>query len=109
MSKKMADHLHKYKKVDIGSNGKEYHVYRCMKPGCNHYIPISQAEGRVCECNRCGEPMIITKQSLWGSSGRAMARPHCPDCTKRKGKVKDENVAAIAAFLEGNKTQANSN
>lgn len=106
MSKKASNHLHRYKKVDIGRANKEYLVYQCIFPGCSHYIPIGQSEGKVCECSRCKEPMIITKITLNGSNGGPMARPHCPDCTKRKDN-KDADVAAIAAFLEGNKTTIN--
>lgn len=103
MSKKLANHLHKYKKFDIGGANKEYLIYRCMHPACSHYIPIAQSEGKLCECNRCGEPMIISKVTLNGSNGGPMAKPHCPDCTERK-KVKNEDVAAIAAFLARNET-----
>lgn len=103
MASKLANHLHKYKKLNLGRDGKEYLVYRCMKPACSHYIPIAMAEGKLCECNRCGEPFIITKVQLTGSSMKPMAKPHCNDCIDRK-KVKDDDVAAIAAFLEGDKT-----
>ena len=95
---KTPNHLHRYKKVNIGRNGKEYLIYRCMKPACNHYLPIAMTEGKLCECNRCEEPMIITKQVLFGSEGKPMAKPHCPACTKRKVSKKD--VDAIAEFLK---------
>lgn len=104
---KKVDHLHRYKKINLGRDGKEYYVYRCMVAGCPHYVPVHLSEGKVCECSRCKEPMIITKSTLQGSTGRAMARPHCIDCTKRKGGIKNEDVAAIAAFLEGSKTETN--
>lgn len=100
---KKPEHLHKYKKVNLGRNGKDYFVYRCMITGCSHYVPVHLSENKVCECNRCGEPMIINKITLQGSTGRAMALPHCVDCIERKKDI-NEDVAAIAAFLEGNKT-----
>lgn len=99
---KTPDHLHKYKKVNLGQNGKEYLIYRCMKPGCSHYIPVAMSEGKLCECDRCHEPMIITKIVMQGSGGKPMARPHCPNCVKTK-KDKNENVDAITAYLSGNK------
>ena len=101
MSSKVANHLHRYKKVNLGKNGKEYLVYKCQKPACSHYIPIALAEGKLCECNRCNEPMILGKPQLTGSSGGPMAKPHCNDCIERK---KANDVGAIAEFLEGNKT-----
>lgn len=95
---KVAAHLHRYKKVDLGRNGKEYLVYRCMKPACNHYIPIHLSEGKLCECNRCEEPMIITQFVLNGhNNGKPLARPHCASCTKSR---KKDDVAAIATFLD---------
>jgi hypothetical protein len=99
---KVPNHLHKYKKLDIGSNGKKYIVYRCMKPVCNHYIPIEFSEGKLCECNRCGEPMVITKATLVHSGGKPMAKPHCTNCIKPR-KEKIDELTKIQEFLAGNK------
>ena len=97
------EHLHRYKKVNLSRDkDKPYIVYKCTKPTCSHYVPLELAEGKLCECNRCNEPMIINKQVLTGSSNRPMTLPHCAGCVKRK-KGTDANVAAIAEFLSGNK------
>lgn len=96
---KPANHLHKYKKVNLSETG-VYLVYKCVKPACTHYIALKLAEGQLCECNRCGEPMIITKAVLTHSGNKPMARPHCPDCIKRRN---EKDVEAIAAFIAGNK------
>lgn len=88
---KIPDHLHKYKKTDIGSNDKEYLVFRCLKPACSHYIPVKVAEGKLCECNRCHNPMILTKKAM------ILTLPHCPNCTKKKKDVDD--ISKIAEFL----------
>lgn len=101
MPSKVANHLHRYQKKNLSVEG-EYFVYRCTKPACSHYISIRLAEGKLCECNRCGEPMVITKAVLNGSSGKPMAKPHCPSCTESK-KIRKEDVAAIDAFLSGTK------
>lgn len=61
---KIPNHLHRYKKVNLGRDGKEYFVYKCTKPVCPHYVPIELSLGKLCECNRCGEPMIIDKVTL---------------------------------------------
>lgn len=95
---KIADHLHRYRKVNIGTKEKKYEVYRCQKPACSHYVPLALAEGKLCECNRCHEPMIIGKVQLNGSSGRAMARPHCNTCVEKKV---DPNVKALADYISG--------
>jgi hypothetical protein len=100
MPSRVANHLHRYKKINLGENGKDYFVYKCMKPACSHYIPINLAEGKLCECNKCGEPMILSKAILTHSSGKPMTKPHCGSCVKRR---RDKDVEAIAAFLAGNK------
>lgn len=100
-NKNVANHYHRYKKKNIGRDGKEYYVYFCTKPGCSHYIPINLAEGRLCECNYCAAPMIITKAVLTHSSSKPMTRPHCGACTKRR---KESDVEAITEFLEGVRT-----
>lgn len=97
-SKTVANHLHRYKKVNIGANGKVFYVYKCMKPACSHYIRMDLAEGKLCECNRCGEPMIIGRETLTKSSSKPMALPHCSDCIKRR---ENKDVEAIKEFLDG--------
>jgi hypothetical protein len=93
----VANHLHRYKKVDIARKGdKEFLVYKCTKPICSHYIRMDLVEGKMCECNRCGEPMIITKETLTHSSGKPMSKPHCGNCVKRK---KSDDIAALADFV----------
>ncbi len=87
MSKKYPDHLHKYKRIDLGN---KFMVYKCQRPGCSHYVPIKLSEGKLCECNRCNQPMIMTKATM------DLARPHCIDCTKRK---KEIPVGDINEFL----------
>lgn len=101
-SNKAPNHFHKYKKVNLSRNPekKPYFVYKCVKPLCNHYIRLDLAEGKMCECNRCGEPMVITKATLHGSSNTPMTKPHCNNCIERK---ENQDVAAIADFLAGNK------
>lgn len=98
MKSRVANHLHRYKKVNLATNGGEYWVYRCTKPACSHYIPIALAEGKLCECNRCGEAMIIGRETMTKSSGRPMTLPHCGDCIKRR---RTDDVDKIKEFLEG--------
>jgi len=71
-----ADHLHEYRKQKLGNKG--YLIFKCTVPGCNHYVPLNLALGRLCKCNRCGEAMVI------GQYAKRLARPHCDDCIKGK-------------------------
>lgn len=93
MGSKVANHLHRYEKVNIGSE-KKFFVFKCMRPACSHYIPMKLAFNKLCECNRCKEPMIMTKEAM------QLRKPHCANCVKRKA---SKDVEAISQFLEGNK------
>jgi len=105
---KAANHLHRYKKVNLSrTKGKDYFVYRCTKPGCSHYIPIHMSEGTLCECNRCGNPMVIGKIQLNGSEGGPLTKPHCSDCVVRKGKLSHETITDVADFLRNKEKGAN--
>jgi len=68
-------HFHKYERTKIGEN---YFVFKCMVPGCNHYIQRKLAVNRIAACWRCDQPFILTKYSL------KRKRPHCINCTKSK-------------------------
>lgn len=83
-----AQHIHRFQRVNLGKETydrktktykkEKYIVFRCIKPGCPHYIRQRLLLNRVAECNICGEPFIISKQAV------LMAKPHCANCTKRK-------------------------
>jgi late competence protein required for DNA uptake (superfamily II DNA/RNA helicase) len=85
------NHVHRYHRTDIGSFNKKYLVFRCVKPTCTHYIPMHLAEGKLCECNRCGETMILDRSSI------QLAKPHCTNCVKRK---KLADVSTISEYLD---------
>lgn len=90
-----ANHLHRYKRRNIANGGKPYFVFHCTKPACSHYVRVDMAEGKLCECNRCGQPMVLNRETV------RLAKPHCTDCIKRK---KSDDVANIAEFLSDLKT-----
>lgn len=91
MTTKRKKHLHKYQRVNIGSKTKPYLVYRCMKPGCTHYITPKLALNRACECNRCGKIMVLTKEAL------TLVKPHCAGCVERKD---SDRLSALVEGLE---------
>jgi len=94
----MNNHLHKYRKVNLTRDKKKepFLVYKCVKPNCTHYIRMDVAEGLMCECNVCGDAMVITKEVLTHSGKKPMAKPRCINCIRRK---KADDVESIAAFL----------
>jgi hypothetical protein len=73
---KIAKHIHKYERVVLGKRG--YTVFRCILPGCGHYIREELATGKMAICNRCENVFIMDKVAI------TLKKPHCLDCTKRK-------------------------
>lgn len=97
---KNPNHVHRFKKINLARNpGKEYLVFRCTKPTCSHYIPVELAIGKLCECNRCEQIMVIDKVSI------TLTLPHCLACTKKK-ESNVETVTAIADFLKEHETKS---
>lgn len=87
---KVADHIHKYQREKLGKQI----IYRCMQPGCSHYIHPKLAVGRVSVCHYCGESFVMTKKSI------TLKKPHCLNCTvahNAKPRPKEEEAAT---FLE---------
>lgn len=82
-------HLHRYTKKKLGKN--DYTVFKCNLAGCDHYVRKELAEGKVCECNRCGEPMVLNKAAM------LLTKPHCAKCVVKKDKATHD---AIKEFLE---------
>lgn len=93
MTKKKDEHIHKFKKVNISTNpNKPYLVFKCIKPTCAYYISVALALNKLCECNRCHETMILSKDAL------ILVLPHCSKCTKRRS-GKGDDVEQITEFL----------
>lgn len=97
---KVPNHIHLYKRIDLVPKWKQikdpekhqpYLVFVCIKPACNHRMPVQLAFGKLCECNRCNNPMILDKESI------THAKPHCQDCIKRKHKPE---VSALTELLK---------
>jgi len=92
MAKKY-NHLHKYKRTKLGDKG--YIVFRCMVPGCNHYMRKELFVGTLCRCWRCEEPMVINSYML------RLVKPHCAACTKKKDKTHHKDVDKLTELFEG--------
>lgn len=86
-------HLHRYKRKKLGKNN--YVVFKCTLAGCSHYIRKELAEGQVCECNRCFEPMVLDKASM------QLAKPHCAKCVVRKDKDVHDTIKKFLEVSDG--------
>ena len=91
----MKHKVHKYKKVKLGKE-KDYLVYACQLPGCNHYITPELLIGKLGQCYRCNETFLVSADMV--RKGREMLKLHCKDCTKSKG-TKDAKTIDIEALL----------
>ena len=90
---KLPTHIHLYQRIDLTPKWRQklpqdhrhwkpgYIVLSCTKPACNHHTALNKAIGKLCECNRCHEPMILDKETV------THAKPHCQECIKRKSSV----------------------
>jgi hypothetical protein len=93
--------LHRYIKVNIGRK-KDYIVFRCQNAGCNHYVPRTLAENKVCQCNRCGEVMKLDSRAM------LLEKPHCIDCVESRNKpeVDTPGLDIITEFLKNLENQS---
>lgn len=82
--------IHQYKRV----KGKNSVMYRCVLPGCSHYVRDIFIVGRIAKCPYCGENFLVTNE---------LARRktlHCEDCTSRKSAIKPEEVTEFLGEIK---------
>ena len=90
---KKTDHLHSYKKTNLGRKGNKFYVLKCTKSNCPHFIRYELAAGKTAECPKCHEPYVLDKLAL------TLATPHCINCTKYKEKTR-EAARSITSLVE---------
>lgn len=102
--------IHKYQRVEAKNEGKSA-VYRCVLPGCKHYLREEFIVGQIALCYECNNEFEITKAIL---SPRKIKKVHCQDCVrptfnKRTGKVQsrrakltnEEIMSTLDAIISG--------
>jgi hypothetical protein len=67
------NHVHRYEKTKLGKK-KDYIIFRCVLPGCSHFVLPETLKGRECECFICHKTFIL------GPLSKLTTRPHCSDC-----------------------------
>ena len=78
----MTEHkVHKYLRVKTNKN--ETVIYRCVLPGCTHYITEEFIIGRECLCWRCKEEVTFVIQGRM----KYRTRPYCD--LHKKDKVEE--------------------
>jgi hypothetical protein len=76
-------HIHRYHR---GKLGKKYHIYRCILPGCTHFISINFAVGRLSLCNQCDDSLILTDEMVFINR---LAEPLCEECREKRRKQRE--------------------
>jgi len=97
MGKRKKAHVgpHKYQRILWKSRkveGEPYYIFKCMLPGCTHFVPRELVIGNECECWRCGKTFIMTLPATY------LKKPHCMSCTK--GRPEDVSVDDVTANLD---------
>ena len=86
-------HIHKYQKGKLSASTGTV-IYKCVLPGCSHYILPTLLKHRESICHRCDKPFIILREH------ERMAKPHCSNCIKRKGE-RLPDIDVLDLLLEG--------
>lgn len=89
---KQDTHIHQYLRKILKTST----VYRCVLPGCRHYLRAFQIIGQIGKCWYCGRDFLITRDLA------RREKVHCANCTKGK-KVKAEELVDFLTELGGNK------
>ena len=95
MSKKKAQHVHKYER---GLLGNDHEIYKCMLPGCRHYMPnVFLVIGQLSMCwGNCGNAVMMTKQMV---NHDKVKFPMCDSCRQER-KQKLQAMKEIPQELE---------
>lgn len=89
MSKsKTHEGAHQYRRVRLGKE-KDYIVYRCIKPGCPHYIPKEMLPGKTSVCWKCGKEFIVQTSNL------QQAKPTCGCLSFRQERLAGMDIDAL--------------
>lgn len=87
MSKKQ-NHVHKYKKIKWGKN--KTIIWRCMLPGCSHYIHDEMIRNRKSICWGCSAVFTMNPDKM------RRVKPKCDAC-QHKG---DPILGRLDSLLE---------
>ena len=86
------NHLHRYQRFTLKDSGKD--IFRCVLPGCRHYLFEQFALGQHSECNRCAREFVLNRENM------ELRKPHCIDCTKGRKGTKKPRTADILESLD---------
>lgn len=76
MKKNKTHHIHKYVRTKMGPKS-TVEVYRCILPGCPHYLHLPMLVGRLAECHKCEQPFIVNGKQA------TRKKPCCTKCMNK--------------------------
>lgn len=91
-------HIHKYRRIDIGKRKEPFWVMQCSDPACEYWVPMAakfrapRLVGKASKCNRCGDVFLLNRRAL------KMALPCCEECVKSRS---DEKINEFFKKMEG--------
>lgn len=77
-------HTHRYERDTYGKNG--YIIYKCVLPGCSHYVSKELALNKEGLCSSCENKILITKTMIHND----VRYPRCEKCKLEKEMLKEE-------------------
>lgn len=78
-------HIHLYERTEVGKKG--WVIYRCMLPGCSHYISEALIVGKISLCHGvCNGTVLYTQDDL----NQKLKRPMCHECRELRKQQKEE-------------------
>lgn len=92
-------HIHKLKRHVYDTGNK---IYFCVLDDCNYKVDCAMSLGKTNICHRCGNPFKMNEVSI------RLAKPHCPNCSKKKVTDKDGNTRFINSNQVMNEIAADS-
>jgi hypothetical protein len=88
---------HKYKRIEEKTRA----IYKCVLPGCTHYLPESHIEGAISICWRqktgCEKIVVMDKLTI------GLVKPHCEPCTRgyvKKGQGANPKTSDVMSKLD---------
>jgi hypothetical protein len=87
MSKRKS-HIHKYKKVPFGNKGTI--VFRCMIPGCSHYLHEEMVRNQKSLCWKCNTIFVMTPDKM------RRQKPRCDKCQWASGSGKKKEMQGLS-------------
>lgn len=87
------NHIHKFKRQIYKNTGTKF--FFCVND-CDYKVATELSLGKTSICWRCDKPFKMNLVSI------RLAKPHCPDCHRRKGEAKSNANTSTGSLSSTN-------